>query len=68
MKNGTLEEARGTGTAAVISPVGILEYQDKKYEINNKEIGSLTKKLYEELTGIQWGLKEDVYNWCYEVK
>lgn len=68
MKNGTLEEAWGTGTAAVISPIGVLEYQGTKYEINNKEIGSLTKKLYDELTGIQWGLKDDIYNWCFEVK
>ena len=68
MKNGTLEEAWGTGTAAVVSPIGVLEYQDKKYEINNQEIGEVTKKLYDELTGIQWGTKEDVHNWCFEVK
>lgn len=67
MKNGTLEEAWGTGTAAVVSPIGLLEYNGEKYEINNQEIGEVTKKLYDELTGIQWGIKEDIHNWCFEV-
>ena len=67
-KNGTLEEVWGTGTAAVVSPVGKLQYKDKDYIINNFEIGEVTKKLYDELTGIQWGLKEDKYGWCVKVK
>lgn len=68
MKDGTLEEAWGTGTAAVISPIGLLEYKNKKYKINNQKIGEVTQKLYNELTGIQWGTEEDVHGWCYEVK
>ena len=52
-KNGTLEEVFGTGTAAVISPVGSLMYKQEVVEINNFEIGDLTQKLYDTLTGIQ---------------
>ena len=67
MQEGKLEEAWGTGTAAVVSPIGILQYKDKNYIINNQQIGDVTKKLYDELTGIQWGLKEDKYGWCVKI-
>ena len=67
MKNGTLEEAWGCGTAAVVSPIGLLEYKGENYTINNGKIGEVTQKLYDELTGIQWGEKEDKYNWCKKV-
>ena len=67
LQNNKLDEAWGTGTAAVVSPIGVLEYKDTDYVINNKQIGEVTKKLYDELTGIQWGLKEDKYNWCVKV-
>ncbi len=67
MENGTLEEAWGCGTAAVVSPIGLLEYKDKDYKINNNQIGEVTQKLYDELTGIQWGTKEDKYNWTMKV-
>ncbi|NLL56102.1 MAG: branched-chain amino acid aminotransferase [Clostridiales bacterium] len=67
VKEGRLQEAWGTGTAAVISPIGLLNYQGVDYIINNNEIGELTAKLYDELTGIQAGLKEDKFNWCYKV-
>lgn len=67
MQNGTLEEAWGCGTAAVVSPIGVLEYKDTDYKINNEQIGDVTKKLYDELTGIQWGTKEDKYNWTCKV-
>lgn len=65
---GKLQEAFGTGTAAVISPIGELFYKDETIIINNNELGSLTKRLYDELTGIQWGNRPDTYNWCVEVK
>ncbi len=68
MKNGTLEEAWGCGTAAVVSPIGELCYQDVKYSINNGKIGEVTQHLYDTLTGIQWGNKEDVFNWVYPIK
>ncbi len=63
MEKGTLEEAWGCGTAAVVSPIGHLCYKDKTYTINNDEIGKVTAKLYETLTGIQWGKREDPYGW-----
>lgn len=65
--DGTLEEAFGTGTAAVISPVGELYYKDDKVTINDFKTGELTQKLYDYLTGIQWGKIEDKYNWTVEV-
>ncbi len=64
---GRLEEAFGTGTAAVISPVGELVYKEDKVEINGFKTGDLTQKLYDYLTGIQWGNEEDKYGWTVEV-
>lgn len=61
--NGTLEEAFGTGTAAVISPIGELKWQDEKMVINNGEIGEVTSMLYDTLTGIQNGSLEDPFGW-----
>ena len=66
--DGTLEEVFGTGTAAVISPVGELRYKDDVVTVNNFEIGELTQKLYDTLTGIQWGRLPDKYGWTVEVK
>ncbi|MBQ3065175.1 MAG: branched-chain amino acid aminotransferase [Clostridia bacterium] len=66
-EKGTLEEAWGTGTAAVVSPIGHLSYKDQIYTVSNNEIGALTQKLYDELTGIQWGKSEDKHNWVEPV-
>jgi branched-chain amino acid aminotransferase len=66
--DGTLEEVFGTGTAAVISPVGELRYKDDTVVINDGKTGELTQKLYDTLTGIQWGKLEDTYGWTREVK
>ncbi len=63
MEAGTLEEAWGCGTAAVVSPIGELCYKGKKYTINNGKIGEVTQHLYDTLTGIQWGKKEDTFGW-----
>ncbi len=65
MQNGTLEEAWGCGTAAVISPIGELCYKDVKYSINDNQIGPITQHLYDTLTGIQWGRIEDKFGWTY---
>ena len=62
-REGRLEEVYGTGTAAVISPVGALRYRGEEITVNNFEIGELTQKLYDCLTGIQWGRIEDKYGW-----
>ena len=66
-KNGTLEEAWSTGTAAVISPIGELAFGGDKYVICGNKIGQLTQKLYDTLTGIQWGKAEDKYGWSVKV-
>ena len=67
MEDGKLEEAWGCGTAAVVSPIGKLFYDDKEYVVNNNEIGSVTQELYDTLTGIQWGKLEDTYGWTVEI-
>lgn len=67
-KDGRLEEAFGTGTAAVISPVGELNYKGDIVTINDFKTGALTQKLYDTLTGIQWGDLEDTFHWTLEVK
>lgn len=65
--NGTLEEAFGTGTAAVISPVGELKWRDEKILINNGEIGEMSQMLYDTLTGIQNGTLEDSFGWTIKL-
>ncbi len=67
-KDGTLEEVFGTGTAAVISPVGELNYKGDIVTVNHFETGELTKKLYDTLTGIQWGKLQDPFGWTREVQ
>ena len=66
-KNGTLEECFGTGTAAVISPVGKLRYVDDVMSINGGQIGQLSQKLYDTITGIQLGLLPDENGWRVKV-
>ena len=66
-KNGTMEEAWGTGTAAVVSPIGELAEGDEKVIINNNAIGPVTQKLYDELTGIQWGRTADPHDWIMKL-
>lgn len=66
-KDGTLEEVFGTGTAAVVSPVGKLRYMDDVMQIGEGNIGALTQKLYDEITGIQWGRRDDPFGWRVEV-
>ena len=63
MEDGTLEEAWGCGTAAVVSPIGRLAYKDKTFVVNNGAIGPVTQMLYDTLTGIQWGKIADPFGW-----
>lgn len=65
---GKLKEAFGSGTAAVISPIGELKWDEKVMTINNGEIGTISQHLYDTLTGIQWGKLPDPYGWIVEVK
>ena len=67
-ENGTLEEVWGSGTAAVISPVGHLRKGDMVFQIADGGIGELSQKLYDTVTGIQLGKIEDTHNWIVEVK
>jgi branched-chain amino acid aminotransferase len=66
-KDGLLEEAFGTGTAAVISPIGEFMYQSEKIVVNNGEIGKLSKDLYDTLTGIQYGTIPDPFEWTVKL-
>ncbi|MCC8023344.1 MAG: branched-chain amino acid aminotransferase [Clostridiales bacterium] len=61
--SGLLKEAFGSGTAAVISPIGELYFEGKAMALNHGEIGPVSQKLYDQLTGIQWGEVEDTFGW-----
>jgi branched-chain amino acid aminotransferase len=62
-KDGSLKEAFGTGTAAVISPVGQISYEGKDYTVAGGEMGALSQRLYDEIVAIQYAHKEDPYGW-----
>ncbi|MDE7219811.1 MAG: branched-chain amino acid aminotransferase [Oscillospiraceae bacterium] len=62
-----MEEAWGCGTAAVISPIGSFAYQDRQLAVNDRQIGPCAQDLYDTLTGIQWGRREDRYGWIVKV-
>lgn len=64
---GKLEECFGTGTAAVISPVGELRWGDHIMKINDNKIGETTQKIYDTITGIQNGTVDDEDNWVVKV-
>ena len=66
-KDGKLEEVFGTGTAAVVSPVKELTWKKDTVYVGDGNIGPLTQKLYDTLTGIQWGEIEDTKNWTVKV-
>ena len=61
--DGRLKEAFGTGTAAVISPVGQITYRGKDYVVAGGKMGDLSQKLYDEIVAIQYAEKEDPYGW-----
>ncbi len=64
---GKLDEVFGTGTAAVISPVGTLKWGDKVMTINDNKIGPVSQKIYDTMTGMQYGKLEDKFGWIYKV-
>ena len=64
---GKLDEVFGTGTAAVISPVGHLKWGDKVMTINDNKIGKISQMLYDTMTGIQWGKIEDTFGWTVKI-
>ena len=67
IESGKLEEAWGTGTAAVISPIGEIAYNGKQYMVGGGKMGPITQKLYDTLTGIQWGKRDDPCGWTVKV-
>jgi branched-chain amino acid aminotransferase len=66
-RKGTLQEVWGTGTAAVISPVGELAYQGERIVVNEGKIGKLTQRLYDAIVGIQYGTAPDTRGWTVPV-
>lgn len=67
IKAGKVKEAFGSGTAAVISPVGVLGYKGESYAVGDGGVGALTRKLYETLTGIQTGRLPDRFGWVRKI-
>jgi len=65
--SGKVVEMFGCGTAAIIAPVGSLWYNDRPYTVSDGKTGMLTQHLFDELTGIQSGEREDHYGWVIEV-
>ncbi len=66
-QQGRLQEAFGTGTAAVVSPVGELCWEGKKITLSGGKIGPVAQRMYDELTGIQWGRMADRFNWILKL-
>lgn len=66
-QTGKLQEAFGTGTAAVISPVGKIHHQNVDYVLNNGQAGELSKRLFQAITDLQYGIAEDKNSWCYKI-
>ena len=64
---GNLKEAFGTGTAAVISPIGQLKYGDIVMNINDGKIGKISQMLYNTITDIQWGKIKDSFGWTTKI-
>lgn len=67
-KEGRLKEVFGTGTAAVISPVGEILYEGTHYVINDGKIGPVAQDIYDTITDTQYGRIEDKYNWVRKIR
>jgi branched-chain amino acid aminotransferase len=66
-ESGRLQEVFGSGTAAVISPVGEIKYNNQIIKINNEKVGPVAKKFYKALTDIQYGKAEDPFGWIEKI-
>lgn len=66
-REGALKEAFATGTAAVISPVGTMAYQGTEHQVGDGQVGELSRRLYDEIVGIQLGQRPDPFNWVVKV-
>ncbi|HPD57377.1 MAG TPA: branched-chain amino acid aminotransferase [Smithellaceae bacterium] len=67
LQKGALKEVFASGTAAIISPVGQIYYRGKEYLINQGKTGPVAEKLYTEILQIQYGLKQDEFNWRIKI-
>ena len=66
-RDGRLQEAFGTGTAAVISPVGQITYKGEDHIVAGGKMGKLSQRLYDEIVSIQYGEKDDPYGWRIKI-
>ena len=64
-ESGKLEEVFGSGTAAVISPVGLLSYKGRDFEVGGGKTGPVAQRLFEEMTAIQYGTRPDPFGWIH---
>lgn len=67
LEEGRVDEAFGTGTAAVVSPIGQFSFENNDYKLGDGKVGQITKKLYDTITGIQRGKIEDKFGWTVEL-
>jgi branched-chain amino acid aminotransferase len=68
IESGDMKEIFGTGTAAVISPVGEVFYKGKLHRVGDGKVGEWSQKFYDEIVGIQYGEREDPFGWMHQVK
>jgi branched-chain amino acid aminotransferase len=68
IRSGRVSEAFGTGTAAVVSPVGELGYRDEVVRVGDGGVGPVTRRIYDTLAGIQFGGVPDTFGWLHEVR
>ena len=68
IQSGKITEVFGCGTAAVIAPVGKFGFEEKEYIINDYQSGPVSKHLYDELTGIQYGRIPDRFGWTLTIE
>jgi branched-chain amino acid aminotransferase len=66
--DGSLSEAFGSGTAAVISPVGSFSCRGQEVVVNGGKAGDLAARFFREITGIQYGEIEDRHRWIHRVE
>ncbi|TFG09367.1 branched-chain amino acid aminotransferase [Candidatus Thorarchaeota archaeon] len=67
IETGHVLEVFGTGTAAIIAPIGVIGYAGEKYKIGDGDVGDLSRRLFDEITGLQHGLVEDRHGWVEKI-
>ena len=67
IEDGSMTEVFGTGTAAVISPIGEIFHNGRTAVINEGKIGKVSQRLYDEITAVQYGEREDTFGWCHKI-